>query len=376
MREVVQNPLLGDMEPIKTKFKQKRDYDSMTKVGDVLLLGGGVQSGCLLEMALAGDIPRPDLVVFADTGNDPIWVTSRVRDWANACNRAGISFAWARFKAADELEQSAHEWSWSTELMDAGMLRWMIDNASGSNLPLWLKRPDGSSAGFLGRRCTSDWKTRPGDDAIRKWLLVNGHATVPNGSWGSDSMDYLRRSHGDHYFPDDIEIWHNDDKKPSIRVNEDVYVDLWFGITTDESGRARSDRDKSWGRAVYPFMEMVWSRQDCIDWLVDNNIEVPDKSACVFCPFRSTESWVWFTKHSPYYFEQVCELDDWIRSDEAKAHPKFGQIKFEMYIWQELRPLREVYDIVEQRERGVDNTIQTAMIFDSCKIDDGWNCFG
>lgn len=41
-----------------------------------LSFGAGVQSSALLAMAALGlrGVPRPDLVVFADTGSEPPWV--------------------------------------------------------------------------------------------------------------------------------------------------------------------------------------------------------------------------------------------------------------------------------------------------------------
>ena len=43
-----------------------------------LSLGGGVQSSTLAEMIAVGELPAPDLILFADTGDEPQYVYDHI----------------------------------------------------------------------------------------------------------------------------------------------------------------------------------------------------------------------------------------------------------------------------------------------------------
>ena len=56
----------------------------------------------------------------------------------------------------------------------------------------------------------------------------------------------------------------------------------------------------------YPLIEKLehpWTRLDVISWLQKNNLEVPVKSACVFCPYHDNKTW-----------QEVKEGEDWQRA--------------------------------------------------------------
>ena len=42
---------------------------------------------------------------------------------------------------------------------------------------------------------------------------------------------------------------------------------------------------------IYPLVDMRMTRADCVDWLERHELDVPPKSSCVFCPYKSLESW-------------------------------------------------------------------------------------
>lgn len=67
----------------------------------VLSLGAGVQSSTLLLMACAGELPRPDVAVFADTGWEPSavyrWLHDVCQPAADTADTADIArIGWVR----------------------------------------------------------------------------------------------------------------------------------------------------------------------------------------------------------------------------------------------------------------------------------------
>lgn len=95
---------------------------------------------------------------------------------------------------------------------------------------------------MLRRQCTYDWKIAP----IRRWLQAHR------------------------------------DKMP---------VEMWLGITMDESQRMKPSNVK-YITHRWPFCdEMNMRRDDVRRWLVEHGLGVPPRSACVFCPYHSDREW-------------------------------------------------------------------------------------
>jgi hypothetical protein len=95
--------------------------------------------------------------------------------------------------------------------------------------------------GQVRRQCTRDWKIRP----IRRWLQAN-------------------------------------------RAGRAVEVQL--GISVDEITRVKPS-DVAYLTNSWPLVERRMSREDVRRWLEKHGIEVPPRSACVFCPFQSRAEW-------------------------------------------------------------------------------------
>jgi hypothetical protein len=100
---------------------------------------------------------------------------------------------------------------------------------------------DNGKKGVIQRQCTKAWKIAP----MRRWIREN--------------------------LPD--------------RVTE-----LWLGISTDEFTRAK-DSDVEYIKHRYPLLELGMSRQDCVNWLQDHHLPVPEKSSCTFCPYHTKRDW-------------------------------------------------------------------------------------
>ena len=128
--------------------------------------------------------------------------------------------------------------------------------------------------GMLRRTCTDRWKIRPMHQWIRAQLKARGIVKTPG------------------------------------------VVDQCIGITLDEWTRMRTSPVK-WANLLYPFMEELdrpWTRGMVMRWLRDNDLEIPVKSACVFCPFHDLESWREIKMSGNGDWEKAVEADRAIRS--------------------------------------------------------------
>lgn len=55
------------------------------------------------------------------------------------------------------------------------------------------------------------------------------------------------------------------------------------------------------------------TRADCIAWLKSHNLELPDKSACVFCPYHSKVEWLKLKERGGADWQKAVEIDEKIR---------------------------------------------------------------
>jgi hypothetical protein len=150
-------------------------------------------------------------------------------------------------------------------------------------LPAYTTRETGERSGMLRRQCTSEWKVLP----IRRWLQVNRSGEL---------------------------------------------VEQWLGITLDEVQRMRQS-DVQYITNVYPFVEMLdrpWTRGMATQWLLDNGLEVPCRSACVFCPFHTRQEWREIKLAGDGDWEKAVEVD------EALRHARPGYV---CYLTPERKPL-------------------------------------
>jgi hypothetical protein len=148
------------------------------------------------------------------------------------------------------------------------------------------------SGGRLMRRCTGAWKISP----IRRWLQANRN------------------------------------KQP---------VEMWLGISLDEYQRMR-DSDVQYITHRWPLIEKRTTRHDCVLWLERHGLEVPSKSACVFCPYSDTRSWQDLKSNGNGDWTKAVEVDQAIR----KARPPY-----DLFVHPARVPLEEV-DLRTPREKG------------------------
>lgn len=206
---------------------------------NILSLGAGVQSTCVLLMSCRGVLPKLDHAIFADTQWEPANVYTHL-DWLTAeAAKAGIA---VHRVTAGNLREHAFE----------GKKRATKDGRHFVSLPFFVVNPDGSHGLVRRRQCTRDYKIRPIEKQIRVLLGLKRGQRWPHG----------------------------------------IAVKQWFGISADEANRVRQSRIRSIEN-VYPLVyELGMTRADCVDWMAKNypGLVVP-RSACIGCPYHSNEEW-------------------------------------------------------------------------------------
>lgn len=235
----------------------------------VLSLGAGVQSSTILLMAIKGELEKPDVTIFADTGwENPD--TYKHLEWLKAeAERAGIPIL----------------------TVSKGNIRHDLLNAADTgcrfaSIPAYTLLK--GTLGRLKRQCTTDYKIVPIKQEIRHLLGVKPHTKLPAEA-----------------------------------------VELWVGISIDEYKRVASfTRNPQWLSATFPLTELKpMTRNECIAWLKENYPDrVIPRSACLGCPFKCDEEWR-LVKDNNEHWDDVVYVDDkirhtkgFIKSDELYLH--------------------------------------------------------
>lgn len=156
-----------------------------------------------------------------------------------------------------------------------------IDEFGGVFIPSFTD--NGKSAGQLRRQCTQRWKIAP----IRRWLQAN---------------------------------------RAGRRVEQ------WIGISLDEVERMR-DSDVKYITNRYPLIEKRITRQACGNWLTKHGLEIPPKSACVFCPYHNKRAWWDMKNEGGPDWQKAVEIDRVIR----KARPPY-----DLFVHADRIPLEEI----------------------------------
>lgn len=241
----------------------------------VLSLGAGVQSTTVLLMSMEGDLPPLDAAIFADTGWEPKAVYKHL-EWLESISTIPIHRVSAGNIKEDALQSKVRG------LSENGV-RW-------ASMPFRTISPEGS-IGMIRRQCTTEYKIAPIEKKLRELTGYKPYQRIPIGT-----------------------------------------VQNWFGITIDESRRVRQSKTR-WIENHYPLVfDVPMSRGGCYVWLQKRGYDIPPRSACIGCPYRTNEEWRSLRDDSPdEFYEAIC-FDEAIR--------KCGGIRGDMYIHKDCVPLR------------------------------------
>lgn len=216
----------------------------------VISLGWGVQSFALACMSALEVLPKADAAVHGDTGWERPETYRLAEKWTPWLEERGVRVVTVQAKKQH---------------------RDIFNGAMNYSPPFFVRGPRGW--GQLGRHCTNSWKRYPVQRWISAKLLRMGVKKTPN------------------------------------------VVDLWLGITLDEVERMRESRVK-YINNTFPFITMFerpWDRAQVKMWLADNNLDIPVKSSCVFCPYRDKATWRDIQLNYPECWSRAVELDERVR---------------------------------------------------------------
>ncbi|MCZ2147986.1 MAG: hypothetical protein LC126_09420 [Bryobacterales bacterium] len=250
----------------------------------VLNLGAGVQSTTVYLMYLAGEIqPGIDCAVFADTGEEPAAVYSHLH-WLQSLAGPPIIVRSAG-RLGDDLMQGR--------------------NSTGgrfASIPAYTAASEGAKAGIIRRQCTKEYKVEVIERYIRREILG---------------------------------------LRPGQRIPKDVTITQAYGISLDEAGRSVRIRERLEGRRwitpEFPLIVRGMTRGDCLNWLrafgVPHEVQ---KSACVFCPFKSNAEWRRLRDTDRDGWARACQVDNALRVDGTVANRKLDQ---KLYVHRSCVPL-------------------------------------
>ena len=243
----------------------------------VLSLGWGVQSWTLAAMSALGELPPVDYAIHADTTWEMPRTYAHRRKWEPWLAGHGVTVTTVKSPRTAVVRE---DWG------DAGSVL----------IPAFSSDRD-LSPGQVRRQCTHDWKIMPIRRFIRSVLVDRGVAVAPG------------------------------------------VVESLQGISLDEYQRMR-DSDVAYIVNRYPLVDMRMTRADCIQWLEDRGLEVPPKSACVFCPYKSLAAWRSLKRLGGEAWQTAVIVDKGIRGLRRKAG-------VELYVHPARRPLPEAVRIPE-----------------------------
>ena len=140
----------------------------------VISLGAGVQSSTLFLMSCLGEIDRPDVAIFADTGAEPSQV----------------------YEHLEYLKGIGKEYCIPLEVVSIGNLgKDYYDLIDGKRtrvaaIPFFVKNGDGSQ-GMMRRQCTMDYKIVPLRRRAKELMIESGNKEME--TWIGISVDEIDR---------------------------------------------------------------------------------------------------------------------------------------------------------------------------------------
>lgn len=250
----------------------------------VLSLGGGTQSCALALMSAAGDLPRLDHIVFADTQGELPETYAYLDYLRSVAEPAGIPL---HVVTAGSLE--------------AGLLGQRM--AAQPSPPAHMVIPGEAPARLNAYRCSYDFKRRVVAAQVKRLCGKRGawkRATVEQ--WIGFSTDESYRAKD----AEECRCGHNRTVRRGKKIEP---------IHTEAAGCARCDcaAFDPWMTNAWPLLGLGMRRNDTIAWFAANGHPTPPRSACWFCPNSRNERWRALRDEHPDLWERACVIDESIR---------------------------------------------------------------
>lgn len=258
-----------------------------------LSLGAGVQSGTLVEMIVEGKLPPVDLVIFADTGDEPDYV----------------------YRYVDYLQSRLSGLNIPFEIVSNGNIIKDIHRVKGRFVAIPVFTFTNGKIGRLRRQCTNEYKILPIEKRIRQKMLELGKA-----------KKY---------------------KNGAIHVNKGINVIGLLGLSLDEVQRMRPSRIR-WIKLEWPLIDLRMTRHDCKLWLQRYGLPIPKKSSCRICPFHNDRHFRDMRDNYPDDWRHVVGIDHFLRSGNSRFS---ATAKGALYLHRQCISLDEV-DLSTPQDRG------------------------
>ncbi|MET7737291.1 hypothetical protein ABZT02_39105 [Streptomyces sp. NPDC005402] len=234
----------------------------------------------MLALSAQGILPKVDYAIFADTGWEPRAVYSHLDRLEREIARpAGIPVLRV---SSGNIRKDA-----------------LDPEHRFASMPLYVLNKDGNP-GMTRRQCTGEYKIKPIKKKVRELLGYPYPTRIPKG----------------------------------------IFVEQWFGISTDEFHRAK-DADVKYMRNRHSLIDMEWSRSDCVRYLTSVGLADTPKSSCLGCPFHGNAQWRNIRDNSPEEWEDVVEFDAAIRKGNARANTTGNRLLGEAFLHRSRVPLSE-----------------------------------
>lgn len=244
-----------------------------------LSLGAGVQSSAMFVMSALGlrGCPRAEVAVYADTQDEPKWVYAQLQALEAFGQAHGLPIVRV---TAGKLSDETYGHAAGTRKRRAA-------------LPVFTLGDDGREA-MLPRQCTEEYKLAPIRRYLRQRLGVQPRTPLPKGA-----------------------------------------VEALIGISFEERDRIK-ESGRRWIVNRWPLIESVMRKHDCIALLEAHGVPVPNKSACIYCPFHDDAYWLMLREQEPEAFADACRFDEAVRSVSRSG------LRRPIYLHRSLTPLRDV----------------------------------
>lgn len=272
---------------------------------DVLSFGAGVQSTTLLLMACKGILPKPDYIVFADTGWEPQEVYKHLEWCKTIAEKHGMKIDFVNngnikediLNGKKNGKRLASLPFFTKGIFPIYKEDKMIDNDQFLLFDFEINNDKTiigyeERKGMVRRQCTKEYKILPIKKECRKYA----------------GLKYKQRA-------------------------KDIQINLWMGISTDEIQRVRTSQE-SYIINKYPLIDMNLSRNDCLKWISENNFPIPPKSSCIGCPFHNDLMWLEMKKNDPVSWKDAVLIDY-----EIRKLPRFNA---QAFLHRSCKPLDEV----------------------------------
>ncbi len=117
------------------------------------------------------------------------------------------------------------------------------------------------------------------------------------------------------------------------KVRNKEKIRLWIGISLDEIQRIK-ESNVNYIEHHYPLIDYRTGIDSILEWYKKTGTAEPMKSACLICPFHSSNYWKRFKKIFPKEFKTACDFDDKIRN--------YPNLKSKTYLSKHLIPLKDI----------------------------------